>query len=1017
MRKARCFNKNLKFFFLSFVIILFMPFSLWAGINQWTGNGPQGGVIRSIGISPNYATDKTVFVGSYNYGVCKSTDWGQNWTKLNAVPTWVNSIAISPNYATDETVFVGVDWDSVYRSTDGGQNWTQLGVINAYSIAISPNYATDKTVFVGNPHGIYKSIDGGQNWTQVSNMDGGFSIAISPTYATDATLFAINANLYVFKSTDGGQNWTEIDGSFSSGLLPAGFVRFIAFSPNYATDKTVFAGSFGIYNLYKSTDGGQNWTQIGVNNGLPDGGITSVIISPNYATDNTVFADTDYYGIYKSTDGGQNWTQLNSGLLNGTVYSVAISPNYVNDETVFAGTAGAGVYKSTDGGQNWTQLNSGLLSADVPSVAISPNYVNDETVFAGTNSSVYKSTDRGQNWTQINNGLPYSEGNYSVAISSNYTTDGTVFVGLSGWPTPVGAGIYKSTNGGQNWTQINNGLPSTAVHYTGVSSIAISPNYATDATVFAGTNYGIYKSTDGGQNWTQSGLIGANSFAISPNYATDATIFAGSSDCIYKSTDGGQNWTQLNSPNPGGDYSVAAISPNYATDATVFAGNINYMYKSTNGGQNWTQIFYGQSSFAISPNYATDKTVFLGMNGLVGGSVIYKSTDGGQNWTQINNWFPGWTRSIAISPNYVTDTTVFAGINGEGVLSYTFSNPSGDTTPPFTTASPAGGNYVSAQSVVLTCTDGGDSGCRTIYYCTGTDCTPTTVYSGVIHIGSSSVLRFFSKDYANNSESIKTETYTILTHNITASAGTNGSITPSGSVSVSDNATQSFTVSHNNGYVPPVMSGTCGGNMVGNTYTTNPITTDCTVTATFNPTGSSQTLPPDNNVQVPVNVSLPSGGSTTANITFTQVNTVGTLSVTATNTAPSGQPSGFKFLDTYYDVTYTGSFSGYIYITFPYKASSVPSGSEQDLRLYHWPSSGGREDCTYALDTNNNTITGRVTSLSPFGIGYLYSTTTNSGGSSSGHSTGANENMIALIAILSIAGGVFLLRRRRFRKS
>jgi hypothetical protein len=84
-----------------------------------------------------------------------------------------------------------------------------------------------------------------------------------------------------------------------------------------------------------------------------------------------------------------------------------------------------------------------------------------------------------------------------------------------------------------------------------------------------------------------------------------------------------------------------------------------------------------------------------------------------------------------------------------------------DTTAPATTASPVGGTYSSAQSVTLTCNDNGGSGCQTTYYCLGSGCNPTTVYSGSINIAVSATLRFYSTDNADNSESVKTETYTI----------------------------------------------------------------------------------------------------------------------------------------------------------------------------------------------------------------------------------------------------------------
>jgi len=84
-----------------------------------------------------------------------------------------------------------------------------------------------------------------------------------------------------------------------------------------------------------------------------------------------------------------------------------------------------------------------------------------------------------------------------------------------------------------------------------------------------------------------------------------------------------------------------------------------------------------------------------------------------------------------------------------------------DTTPPVTTASPVGGSYGTGQTVGLTCNDGSGSGCSITRYCFGTGCTPTSPYRGPINITSSSVFRFSSTDNSGNSESAKTETYTI----------------------------------------------------------------------------------------------------------------------------------------------------------------------------------------------------------------------------------------------------------------
>ena len=125
-----------------------------------------------------------------------------------------------------------------------------------------------------------------------------------------------------------------------------------------------------------------------------------------------------------------------------------------------------------------------------------------------------------------------------------------------------------------------------------------------------------------------------------------------------------------------------------------------------------------------------------------------------------------------------------------------------DTTQPITTASPAGGSYSGAVSVTLTPNE-----TATTYYCTGSSsCTPTTVYTAPIAISASTTLRYYSKDVANNSESVKTATYTITA--ATAYTLTVASSNPASGVAISvspadrngaTNGTTQFTRSYNSG--------------------------------------------------------------------------------------------------------------------------------------------------------------------------------------------------------------------------
>jgi hypothetical protein len=160
---------------------------------------------------------------------------------------------------------------------------------------------------------------------------------------------------------------------------------------------------------------------------------------------------------------------------------------------------------------------------------------------------------------------------------------------------------------------------------------------------------------------------------------------------------------------------------------------------------------------------------------------------------------------------------------------------------------------------------------------------------------------------------------------------------------------------------------------------------------------------------VPYAVSTPSGNSTVTfpiGVTVTYDNVVSncTTTLTVKTTPDHNPPSNYLFINYgYFDISTNCSYSGNITVTFPYEESEI-AGQEQNLRLFHWKNNGW-EDCTVSVDTVNNTITGRVTSLSDFGIGSLTS------------STGANEYMIALIAMLAISSGLFILRRNRRTKS
>jgi large repetitive protein len=249
-------------------------------------------------------------------------------------------------------------------------------------------------------------------------------------------------------------------------------------------------------------------------------------------------------------------------------------------------------------------------------------------------------------------------------------------------------------------------------------------------------------------------------------------------------------------------------------------------------------------------------------------------------------------------------------------------------------------------------------------------------------------------------------------------------VAPTGVTAVAGNAqaTVSFTAPASDGGSPITLytvTSSPGG--ITATGTASPITVTgltngtaytFTVKAT-NAIGTGPDSAPSNSVTPDI---VPSGTHSpfTVNlgdgviVTFSQITGPCSITKTSSGSPPGPAPSGYQFIGTFYDIVNSGCpTSGPITVTVPYNESSVPV-AEASLRLFHWESSTWH-DVTYSIDTGNNTITGQVTSLSPFGAGYPYP----SGGGGGGYTTGANANLVALLAIIAISSGLFLLKRKK----
>ncbi|NWG76061.1 MAG: hypothetical protein HXY24_15920, partial [Rubrivivax sp.] len=301
-----------------------------------------------------------------------------------------------------------------------------------------------------------------------------------------------------------------------------GKINTLAVDPQ--TPSTIYAGTD--VGIFKSTDGGTNWTVI--NKGLTNLDIIVLAIDPK--APQTIYAGTNGGGLFKSSDGGANWAAANIGLTNLKIQSLAIDP--VASSTLFAGTEG-GVFKSTDRGAGWVLAGSGFRSDNILSLTITPQ--NPSIVYAGTLSGLYKTTDGGATWASTG---WYLIGRLISSIIIHPANSSTLYAA-------GGDGIFLSGDGGVNWDYILR-QSTTKTYLRGLVMNPQSPSilYAFEE----GSIYPplTYKSTDGGVNWTTLDSLSGKEVKLALNPASSSVLYAGTkTEGLLKSTNEGASWSNV----------------------------------------------------------------------------------------------------------------------------------------------------------------------------------------------------------------------------------------------------------------------------------------------------------------------------------------------------------------------------------------------------------------------------------------------------------------------------------------
>ncbi len=497
------------------------------------------------------------------------------------------------------------------------------------------------------------------NWYPVGPSNIGGRITALDYDPTNDLLYAGAAAGGVFKSTDAGNTWvpkTDFFPSLSIGALVidpnnSGVIYCGTGEANISTD------SYAGFGMLKSTDYGETWFVSGLEESRH---IAEIEVHPlnsdiiYTAVSGGLYSKSEDRGIYKSTNAGANWDRVLFLNDSTSAIDVAVDPGDLNIVYAamwerlrgpsFRKAAGinTGIYKSTDGGSTWNQLLNGLPSLNPIlgriSIAVAPS--NPNYVYAlykqasepnGSDNffhSFYKSTDKGNNWTQMPPGI----------LPGEFSSFGWYFGLLEVDPNNpelvycADIDIFKSTNGGSSWQNITYSYyGSFDEQHPDQHALWIDPTNPN--TLICGNDGGMFITNVGANPWTKLYDLPISQFYASEiDYLQPQIKLGGTQDNGTMKSDGTiNNWEFIY----GGDGFHTKVD--YTNSNVIYAeSQFGGIGRSTNGGQNFNYI--GSGIDFTRTNWSTPYVLdILDPNILYLGTYkLHETTNRGNNWTVIS---------------------------------------------------------------------------------------------------------------------------------------------------------------------------------------------------------------------------------------------------------------------------------------------------------------------------------------------------------------------------------------------
>jgi photosystem II stability/assembly factor-like uncharacterized protein len=564
----------------------------------WRNIGPNRGG-RSTAAAGVPGQPLVHYFGAVGGGLWKTVDGGVSWHPMTDGQVRSSSVgAVAVADADPNVVYIGMgetefrgnimQGDGVYKSTDAGKTWKHVGLAGVQAVSrIRVDHANPDLVYVaafGKPfapsaeRGVYRSTNGGKTWTRVLFRN-------DSTGAVDLVVDPLNPN-----------------------------VLYAALWQAYRTPWSMSSGGAGS-GLFKSTDGGDTWTELTRNPGMPKGVIGKIGVTASPAAPGRVWAmvENDDGGLFRSDDGGATWKRVNDERKlrqRAFYYSRLYSDPKLKDRVY---VLNVNFHRSDDGGSTFERVSA--PHGDFHDLWIDPAD-NDRFISANDGGGTV-TTDGGHSWTSLH--YPTAQ-SYRVATTKDFPyhvcgaqQDNSTFCVVStGW---------------DNLTDVFDEPGDYFYDVGGGESGYIAPDPKDPNVFYAGSQGALITRYDRSNGEIRDVQVSPRFFSGEPSSAlperwqwtfpivfspVDPTILYTSSQHLFKSTNQGQTWERISPDLTRGDPKTLGLS----------GGPITH---DMNGPE-----IYG-TIFTVAPSFQDVNTIWTGSDD----GMVYLTRDGGKTWTDI----------------------------------------------------------------------------------------------------------------------------------------------------------------------------------------------------------------------------------------------------------------------------------------------------------------------------------------------------------------------------------------------